>query len=59
MIKIFKCRRSSIALICVLVLGSLGYFKGMDVAMAISTIAIGVAGANAYEKKPVNEKSED
>jgi hypothetical protein len=50
-IKIWNCRRSSIAVICILVLGILGYFKGMDVATAISTIAIGIGAANAYEKK--------
>jgi hypothetical protein len=53
MLKIWNCRRSSIAVICILVLGILGYFKAMDVSMAISTIAIGVAGANAYEGKKV------
>lgn len=51
MLKIWNCRRSSIAVICILVLGGLGYLKGMDVSMSIATIAIGVAGANAFEKK--------
>ena len=51
MLKIFKCRRSSLALICILALTYLGYSKGTDVSMAIASIAIGVAGANAYEKK--------
>ena len=51
MLKIFKCRRSSLAVICIATLGFLGYSKGIDVSMAIATIAIGVAGANAYEKK--------
>ncbi len=54
MIKIWKCRRSSIAVICILVLGVLGYTKGMDVASALAAVAIGVAGANAYEKKDKN-----
>lgn len=47
-------RRTFIAFTCILILGVLGYTKGMDVAMAISTVAIGIAGANAYEKKPNN-----
>lgn len=51
MIKVFKCRRSSIAVICILVLGFLGYSKGMDVSTAIAMIAMGVAGANAYQQK--------
>ena len=51
MSKIWNCRRSSIAVICILALTVLGYTKGMDVAMAISAVAIGVAGSNAYEKK--------
>lgn len=51
MIQIFKCRRSSLAVICILALFTLGYLKGMDVASAIAMIAMGVAGANAYEKK--------
>lgn len=49
--KIWQCRRSSLAVICIMVLGLLGFFKNMDVSMAIASIAIGVAGANAYEKK--------
>lgn len=49
--QILNCRRSSIALISILVLGGLGFAKGADVAMAISTVAIGLAGANAFEKR--------
>jgi hypothetical protein len=50
MIKIFKCRRSSIALIGMAMLWSLGYFKGVSVAESLAAITIGVAVANAGEK---------
>lgn len=49
--KILECRRSSLALIGMLLLTILGYTKGADVAVAIATISIGVSGANAFEKK--------
>ena len=42
-------RRTFIALVAVIVLGLLGYFKGLDVAVSIAMIATGFAGANAYE----------
>jgi hypothetical protein len=48
---VWNCRRTFLALSCILVLGVLGYLKGAEVAMSMSTIVIGVAGANAYEKK--------
>ncbi len=54
MLKIWGCRRSSLAVLCILVLGILGYVKGMEVSASIATIAIGIAGANAYEKKGVS-----
>lgn len=48
---IWDCRRTYLATACILGLLVLGYMKGADVSMAIGSIAIGVAGANAYEKK--------
>lgn len=53
--QIFSCRRSSIAFISIMTLAFLCYTKGIDVSMAISTVAVGLAGANAYEKKAKNE----
>ena len=50
MLRIFSCRRSSIALIGVSVLTFLGYTKGLDVSMAISGIVLAVAGSNAAQK---------
>ena len=50
MIQIFKCRRSSLALIGMAILGA-SMWSGQDTSQAIAMICIGVAGANAYEKK--------
>ena len=47
--QIFECRRSSLALIGIAVLGTALFF-GHDTSAAISAICMGVAGANAYEK---------
>ena len=50
MLKIFSCRRSSLALIGMIILG-VAMWSGQDTSQAIAMICIGVAGANAYEKK--------
>jgi len=42
-------RRTFVATLAILVLGGLGYFKGLDVAVSIAMIATGFAGANALE----------
>ena len=51
MLKILKCRRSSLALIGMSLLFFLGLYKGADVALSIAGIVGAVAGANAYEGK--------
>ena len=48
--KIFNCRRSSLALLGMIILGA-GLFSGHDTSNAIAAICIGIAGSNAYEKK--------
>lgn len=48
---IWNCRRTGIAVIAIMALTILGYNNGTDVAAALAAVAIGVAGANAYEKK--------
>jgi hypothetical protein len=48
---IWSCRRSGIAVIAIAALVVLGYTGGTDVSAALAAVAIGVAGANAYEKK--------
>ena len=47
---ILKCRRSIVSILGIGALTFLGYSKGIDVAMAIATISIGLSGANAFEK---------
>lgn len=37
----------------------LGYIKGKDVSIPISTIVIGIASSNAYQKKGEHDKKED
>lgn len=51
--KLLDCRRSKIALTAIAALTYLGYSKGLDVSSAIALVAVGVAGANAYQKKGV------
>jgi hypothetical protein len=53
--KIFTCRRSSLALIGMMLLALIAFSKGHDVAMAISGIVLAVAGSNAYEKRGQGE----
>lgn len=53
--KLLDCRRSKIALFAIAVLTVLGYFKGLDVSMAIATVSVGIAGSNAYEKRKPQE----
>ena len=48
--KIKICRRTSVAIISIACLTVLGWHRGMDVSMAIASVAIGLAGANSYEK---------
>ena len=53
---IFSCRRSSLALLGMLILGA-GLFAGHDTSMAISAICIGIAGANSFEAASKNKGS--
>lgn len=46
---LYYSRRTFIAVSAILVLGLLGWFKGQDVALAIATVAVGIAGSNAWE----------
>jgi hypothetical protein len=51
MLKIFKCRRSSLALLGMACLTWIGLQKDTDVSLAIAGIVAGVAASNAYQKK--------
>lgn len=57
---VFECRRSTIAIFAIACLFILGFFKGVVVAEAIATVALGVAGANSVEgifsKKKTSKK---
>ena len=52
--KIFTCRRTVLGLYGITALTYLCYHKGIDVSMAISAIAMGVAAANAFQGKKEN-----
>jgi len=51
MLKIFKCRRSSLAIIGMACLTWIGLKNGTDVSLAIAGIVAGVAASNAYQGK--------
>lgn len=53
--KVLTCRRSTLALIGMLLLTILGILRELDVSAPIAAIAMGVAAANSYEKKKKNE----
>lgn len=55
--RLITCRRTVVSIFAIVILGVLGYFKAMDVAGAISAVAIGLSGANAYQGKK-NETTE-
>ena len=49
--KLLDCRRSKIAIFAILCITALGiYNKDASVAVSIAAVAVGIAGANAYEK---------
>lgn len=53
--KMFKCRRSTLALIG-LVLCGVGIFNGINTSSAIAIIVGSVAASNGYEKSKTNNK---
>lgn len=52
--KILNCRRSSLSLIGIIVLG-IGLFNGVDTSGAIAMICIGLAGSNSFEKATIGK----
>ena len=48
---IWYSRRCFIASLAILSISVVGIYKGYDVSMAIASVAVGIAGANAYESK--------
>jgi hypothetical protein len=51
-----NCRRTFLAFYSISLLSFIAYTKDMDTSMAISSIVIALAGANAYEKRSHKEK---
>ncbi len=51
MLKLLQCRRTYVATLAIICLTAIGLFKGADVSTALASVAIGLAGANAYEAK--------
>lgn len=47
--QLLYCRRTFIAIISIACLTALGMVRGMDVAMALASVAIGLAASNAAE----------
>jgi len=58
MLRILKCRRSSLALLGMTCLTWLGLAKDADVALAIAGIVGSVAASNAYQKRPLEPEKE-
>jgi hypothetical protein len=58
MIKVFKCRRSSLALIGMVLVTALGMVNHIDTSLAIASMAAAVAAANAAQsiKGPTDGK---
>lgn len=50
MLNILKCRRSSLALISVSILGAVMAYKGIDCSMGIASIVGLIGASNSYEK---------
>jgi len=51
--KVFSCRRSIIALFSISCLTAIAIVNGTDTSISIAAVAMGVAGANAYQSKGV------
>lgn len=43
------CRRSTVALLSIGILSAMAFFKDMDTSVAIASVAMGLAAANAGE----------
>lgn len=54
--KIFYCRRSSLALISILILGGVMAYKGMDMSVAMASIVGLIGASNAYSDKVIGKR---
>ena len=50
---LWHSRRTFISTLAILCMTAVGLYKGIDVSMALASVAIGVAGANAFESSRV------
>lgn len=48
--KIISCRRTFVAVFAVTCLTVIALINGTDTSIAIASVAVGIAGANAYQK---------
>jgi len=48
--QIFQCRRSSLALISLLIMGGVMAYNGTDTSMAMASVVGLIGAANSYEK---------
>lgn len=55
MLKILKCRRSSLALLGMACLTWIALKNGTDVSLAIAGLVAGVAASNAYQGRTAKE----
>lgn len=51
MSKLFNCRRSMVALAAISSLTAIALLVKIDTSSAIAAVAMGVAGANAFQRK--------
>lgn len=49
--KLLTCRRSMIAILAIFCLTAVALVNGTDTSMAIASVAMGVAGANALQRR--------
>lgn len=49
--KIISCRRSIVAVFSISCLTVVAIFNGTDTSTAVAAVAVGLAGANAYQGK--------
>lgn len=49
--KLLTCRRSMVAVIAIACLTAIAIYNGTDTSTSIAAVAMGVAGANALQRK--------
>lgn len=58
--RLFTCRRTFVAVFAICCLTGLGLYLGdTSVASSIAIVAVGIAGANSYEKRGNSDKRKE